>query len=40
MIEIDNSKINTLLTFSKFIAEIDVLQSNVLNAIEKGYVCS
>ena len=34
-----NSKINTLLTFSKFIAEIDVLQSNVLNAIEKGYVC-
>ena len=35
----ENSKINTLLTFSKFIAEIDVVQSNVLNAIEKGYVC-
>ena len=35
----NTSKINTLLTFSKFIAEIDVLQSNVLNVIEKGYVC-
>ena len=34
----NTTKINTLLCFSKFIGEIDVLQSNVLNVIEKGYV--
>ena len=39
IINSENSQnINTLITFAKFIAEIDVLQSNVLNAIEKGYV--
>ena len=32
------TSINTLLTFAKFIAEIDVVQSNVLNVVEKGYV--
>ena len=33
-----STSINTLLTFAKFIAEIDVVQSNVLNVVEKGYV--
>ena len=32
------TRMNTLLTFAKFIAEIDVLQSNLLNVVEKGYV--
>ena len=30
--------LTTLITFAKFIAEIDVVQSNVLNVVEKGYV--
>ena len=36
---IDNSEVlNTLNTFARFIGEIDLLQSNTLNAVEKGYV--
>jgi DNA mismatch repair protein MutS len=34
----DHTRMSTLLTFAKFIAEIDVLQSNLLNVVEKGYV--
>ena len=30
--------LNALNTFARFIAEIDLLQSNTLNAVEKGYV--
>lgn len=30
--------LDSLHSFSKFIAEIDVLQSNVINVVEKGYV--
>ena len=35
---VQHKKLNTLNTFAKFIAEIDVLQSNVINAVENGYV--
>ena len=31
--------LDSLNTFSRFIAEVDVLQSNVINAIENGYTC-
>jgi len=34
----DHPRMSALLTFAKFIAEIDVLQSNLLNVVEKGYV--
>ena len=36
---VDNiTTLNSLITLAKFIAEIDVVQSNVLNVVEKGYV--
>jgi DNA mismatch repair ATPase MutS len=36
---ISNSEVlNALNTFARFIGEIDLLQSNTLNAVEKGYV--
>ena len=38
IVNTEDNKVDTLLTFAKFIAEIDVVQSNVLNVVEKGYV--